>query len=222
MVWLFFGRAEKAVHLAPGLVALAAVPAVNRAVAKDARAAGAFPPEGGAGERMLLGVGTEKREVAEARGGHQLGCAGAVAEGIRSPGDGGGPAELFREVALTVQVDPRKGFRRGHVGVGLQVGAADGIPPARADVLQDFREHRRLLALDVLVEHGLAAHVGERGDFVHERQHGAGGDEALVEALAPVPLPDGVEVRVADQVEGVFHQRRARLIAIRSSEFVRS
>jgi hypothetical protein len=40
--------------------------------------------------------------------------------------------------------------------------------------------------------------------FVHQVEDGAHGGDPLIEPLTPVPKPDGIKGRVADQMDGFF------------------
>ncbi len=204
VIRLLRGRLEETVEPIRNFAAFAAVPAVDRAVAEHAGTARTLPPEGGTGQRPLARIRTEERERLEPGVRQQLGQAGAMAERVRRPGRGRRPAEMLGEEPLAVQIDAGERLRRRQVGVGLQVRAADGVPPSGAHVTHDPGKCLRFLAGDVLVEHRLAADVREVGELVHQREHRADRDEPLVESLAPVPLPDRIQVRVSNQMKGVI------------------
>ena len=146
--------------------------------------------------------GAGESEGFDAAGGEDLGQAGGVSERIGRPGNARGFAEAAFEILLAVEEMTGEGFGVGEIGVGLDDRSADGIPPPRFHILFDAGEGGGIGAFDMLVNNRFAADEGEFFVLVHEIENGAAGDDAFVQAFAPVPEPDGIEMGVGDEMEG--------------------
>ena len=125
-----------------------------------------------------------------------------MAEGVDVVADGGDDAEFVLEVALAEEGVADEGLAGGDVAVGLDPPAAGDLPAAFGDAVLDLLEHRGVVLLDPLVDGGGAGGEDELRRLGHPVQGGAEGGLGLLQTLWPLPEPDGIEVGVADHVEG--------------------
>ena len=146
-----------------------------------------------------------------------------MAEGISLPAALDGEAEVFAEVAQADLVVAAEHLALEQVGVGLDPGPADDLPPAGADHGLDAGVGRGIGAAHMLVDRGLAADEGQVGLGVQQVEHRPAGGHALVEALAGIPEPDGIEMGVGDDVDdGFFHgEEKGRVLTANGREFTR-
>jgi hypothetical protein len=138
---------------------------------------------------------------------------GVVAERIHIVADRRRCPERAAVVGLAGRQLPRHALGRREVAVRLDDHAADRLPAARADVGDDPLEECRVQALDLLVEPPAAACEDELRVLVQAVAGAAGGRQGRVRPVRPLPEPDGVQVRVADQV----HRLHDRTLLIRQS-----
>ncbi len=181
------GFCESLVKARQNLCPVGSVPADFWAVAQDAGTGGGLPPEGGLGGAKSPWERAREREVGHSGGGENLRHAGRVSEGVRGPRGAGTNPEVLAEVVKPHRVLAHERLDRGEVGVGLNDRAADDVPAPGLGQLADAAEGFGVELLQMPVEHGLAAHVGEFGELVHEGDGGAHGADALVEPLPAVP-----------------------------------
>ncbi len=142
-----------------------------------------------------------EREAGHARGCVDFRPARAVPEGIGGPGDPRPLAEFLLEIAQGRGELTHEGFSCRQIGVRLDERSTDDLPAPLLDALADPGEGGRIGLLDVLVDEGFATDIGEFRKFLHEPQDGAAGGKPLVGSLSPVPKPDGIQMRIGNQVE---------------------
>ena len=130
--------------------------------------------------------------------------ADAMAERVKIDGGGGENAEFIHEIALALQDLACNALAAGHIDVGLEVPAAHDMPFSCLDKNFDLLKKRGVVFLYVFVDRGLvvAEHVIE---LSCEVDGGAKGGKHHARALLPIPLPDRVDVSVADQMY-LFHE----------------
>jgi hypothetical protein len=144
-----------------------------------------------------------------------LGQAAAVPEGIEVVGDARRDAESLPEVAPALSDRPDERLRPRQVDVGLDEPTARYRPAARADMTPDRFEERRVEPFGPLVQDGLVVAEDEARMLVEDVDRVAEGRQALRRALLP-PLPDRVEMGIADQVDRQIwgHNTNFRIILI--------
>ena len=157
------------------------------------------------GEVEEFGHGTAADVAPIAALGEDLDKSLGVAEGVHVDGHRGDHAELLLEVGKTRLDLTDKALARGDVAVGLNVPAAHDVPLPCGHQLLDAGEQGGIVGFGELIEQGLVVAedivvlVGDLGGGVEGSQRGGC-------ALVPVPLPDGIQVGVTDEVE-FFHDR---------------
>ena len=182
---------------------------VNRASVK------ALPLHVIGGEGEELGHGATADISAVAALGQDLHQALGVAEGIHVDGHRGDHAELLLEVGQSRLDLTDKALARGNVAIGLDVPAAHDVPLPCGHQLLDAGKQGRIVGLHELVEEGLVV-AEDIVVLVRNVAGGVEGGQSGGSALVPVPLPYGIQVGVADEVE-FFHDRllqRKRMIGI--------
>lgn len=150
-------------------------------------------------------VRTREREVLKSRCRIDFRHACAMAERICRPCDKRFNAKFLLEIftadgELAEEID-----RVRHVLVRLDPSASDGAPPFGHHELFDSCKEAWIGLLDVVIDGGFAAVEREFGEAIHELDDGAAGLDAFVEAFMLVPEPDGIEMRVRQDVEDFFH-----------------
>ena len=125
-----------------------------------------------------------------------------MAEAVDVVADGAGDVEAVGEVGLGDMSLFDEAVFGGEVAVGLDVPTADDLPASLGDEVLDTGEEVGVGLLDDFVEPGVAAGEDEVGVFFKAADGGVGGGDGFVEAGGPLPAPDGVEVGVADHVDG--------------------
>ncbi len=118
-------------------------------------------------------------------------------EGVEVDGCRGDGIEFLFEISAPEQRLAHEGFARRHVAVRLEVPTAHDAPLAGGDQLLDAREEGRLELLHPAVEDGLVV-AEDVIELVAEVGGAAECAEGRGDALLPFPLPDRVEVGVAD------------------------
>ena len=175
---------------------------VRQTEGEDSRATRRFPPEHRCRKPELVRTGSHEDIAVHAAPAQDLGKHRVVPERIDVVADRRNPAELLEEVALGDQRLADKGFAARDVAIGLDPPAADELPAALGDAFPDLLEHPGIDLLDPFVVRRRVAGEDELRVLVHPVQGGPEGRADLLVALLPLPQPDRIDVRVADQVEG--------------------
>ena len=131
-----------------------------------------------------------------------LGQARAVAEGIEVISDARDDAESPAEIGAALGDLADRRFDARHVDVGLQRPASADGPAAGPDEPLDLAEERRVEPFDPAIEHSLVVAEDEIAALAQEFGRDPERGHGLGRALLPAPLPDRVEVGVANQVDG--------------------
>ena len=126
-----------------------------------------------------------------------------VPEGVKIHRGFGKDAKLFQEIAPPLQDLTHKALARGHVAIGLQIPAAHDMPFSALYQLTDPCKKRRSVFLHVLVNGHLivAKNIVKFLGQLHRRLKGR---KRGTHALGPIPLPNGVNMCIADQMD-LFH-----------------
>ena len=196
------------------LLDLAPGPAGRRVVVRggqgrrDPRAVEAHPGEGVVRQRAVL-TGRAAEDVGVVAALRQdLDQAARVPEGIEVGAGLDVHAELLAEPALAQQDLPDEGLAAGHVAVGLQPPASGDVPAAGPHQLADALEERRLVLLHPAIQDGLVVAEDEAVEALAELRRAAEGGQGLGGPLLPLPQPDGIDVRIAEEVHaGLLHVR---------------
>src|SRR5689334_15068077 len=118
-------------------MAFGAVPAPHRPIREDARAAGAFPPEGAFFDfDNVIGRAT-KRERFHSGSGENFGHAFSMTKTVGGPGDRHINIETIAEISLAVGELAEERFGSREIGVGLNDRAADDVPAALLHITFD-------------------------------------------------------------------------------------
>lgn len=172
-------------------------------IGEEGSASGAAPAEEVAGQFELLGA--HEGEVLETVCGEKVGNACAVPETVGSPGGDGRAAEFFAEVLLPLPVVSEERFRRRHIVVGLDPVAADALPAAGIDQIQDVFPQFRIERFDVVINGSFAAVEHHFGELFKQSDQRPAGADSFIQPFAAVPEPDRIEVRVRQQVDDLLH-----------------
>ena len=186
-----------------GLGRLAVLP--GDSLGEHARAVGAFPPEKIGHIRRLPRIGTHEDIVREPGAPEKLGKPSGVSEGIDIVTDRGRGTGLGPEPRFAVKALPDKALGGGQIAIGLLDPAADDFPAPLADQSADLRIKPRIHLLEPSIGGG-----GCPGEFEFREFRGAihralNGGEDFGCAIGPRPQPDGINVRLRDEVE-CFHE----------------
>jgi hypothetical protein len=170
-------------------------------VGRDRRAVDAAPAVEVGGKREFVGLGPHVDVHLVAGAAQDLGQPAAVAERVEIVGDAGSGAEPLAEIPppLGDRPDERLGARQ--VDVGLDEPAARDGPAAGPDVAEDRVEQSRVELFNPLVENGLVVAEDEVPVLVEDVDGVAEGRHRLGRPFFPPPLPDRVQVGVADEVD---------------------
>ena len=197
----FFGMCERRVKATGNLVASRPVPARLNAVAEDSSSGRSPPPERLFRKRHQILLRTPEGEGLHSGGGHDVRQPRRVAEGVGLPRHARPDAKARREIRKPRFVLAAQREGAGEIRVGLDPGAAHDIPAPLPDAVEDTGEGGGIGFLEMAVDRRLAPDERELGEFVHEVEDRANGPDTLVEALAGVPEPHGIEVGVGNDVE---------------------
>ena len=165
----------------------------------------ADPTENVVSQRAEMVIRTREREVFKSRRRIDFRHASAMAERIRCPCDKWFNAKLLLEIFAADGELAEEINRIRHVLIWLDPTAANGAPTSCRHELFDSRKKAWIGLLDMIVDGGFAAVEREFGEAIHEFDDGAAGLDAFVEAFMLVPEPDGIEMRVRQDVEDFFH-----------------
>ncbi|OPZ86172.1 MAG: hypothetical protein BWY76_01066 [bacterium ADurb.Bin429] len=185
------------VHVAPGAVA------AGDAEHQHLRAVIEPPPaEEARRQRHLVLLRAHHHVVALPRRAHNARQGGGVAKTVHVVRHLWKHAEAVEEVALSQFDLPLEGEAAGKIAVRLNPPAAHQRPASAGDMRLDALQQRRVGLFDLPVAPRFAG--GEDGlrIVIQQVAHRAAGIQHLVQPRLPWPQPDGVEVRVADQVHG--------------------
>ena len=122
-------------------------------------------------------------------------------ERVKIDGGGGRNAELFGKITPAFLDLAHKALAGGQVAVRLQMPAAHDVPFARFDQVPDARKQRRFVFFRVAVEQRLVVAENVTVEFLAEPDRTAERGECGGGALLPFPLPDRIQVCVADQIK---------------------
>ena len=175
---------------------------VRRAGGEQLRAVGRLPLEDLAGEGLLVRSRAEEDEGVHALLGVDLREHLVVAEGVNVVAGGGEAAEFLEQETLAVQALAHEGLGGGDVVIRLHPPAAAEFPAALGHARFDLLVHRGPALLDPGIEDDLAGGEGEVRVFVHAVKGGAEGVVDFLHALLPAPEPGGVNMGVANHVDG--------------------
>ena len=166
--------------------------------------------EGGTVGIVHLGIGHGAHidVIIHAEFTEKLGELSCVAERIGVKAYLGSLTEVLMEKMLCIEALPYKGFTAGQVTVGFNPHAACQFPAAFSDTGFDFFKHGGIGLEDPLVETSRASGETNMGVFVHAVEGAAEGGPHFFIAFGPIPEPGGIDVPMADHVEGgVLHGR---------------
>ncbi len=151
------------------------------------------------GQLMLLR--THHDVVLLAGFGHKLGQRRRVSEGIGVEGHLGKDAEALEEVLFAAGDLAAEADGAGRITIGLHPPAAGESPASRLHVPPEAPEQRPIVLLDLLVDPRLALGVDGVRVVVKPVAGAAAGGQRLVDPGLPGPEPDGVQVRMQDDVD---------------------
>ena len=170
------------------------------AMSHDLAAVEAHPEEVAPRQRHFSSVGSHEQIGIKARLLQQLHQSAAVAEGIEVHRRGVGHAEFFLKIRPAQLHLPDDGLARGHVAVGLKIPSAHDAPLPGAHQPANAGEQLRLVFLNPAIEQRLVVAEHEVVEFLAEVRRGAERGNRRRRALLPLPLPDGIDMGVADQM----------------------
>ena len=189
------------------------------AVDLDPAAVKALPPELVAFGRELAAVGAGDQIAVLSAFGQDLHQSAAVSEGVKIDRRRWADAEMLRKIAASDQNLPHNAFAARHVAVRLQKPAAHHMPFSLADQRLDLLKKRGIVPFNIPVDR----HLVMAEDIVKFPRQIYGGTERGQRrkgALILRPLPDGVQMGVADQMN-LFHGSTSCMICAKSGISVR-
>ena len=127
---------------------------------------------------------------------------GAVAEGIRQPGNPAFHAQDFPEVAAPVQELAHQRFAAGQVGIRLHPHTAVGNPSAVGNGSFDFLKELRIVLTAELIFRALALEEPGFRVFFQETEHSREGAGSLPAGFLHGPEPGQVQMGIGDHAHG--------------------
>lgn len=155
----------------------------------------------GQGELVLL---RPHHDVESLAGGtHQPRQHGCVAERVDIVADERKPSECPATVVAAERDLLRETDFTREVAIGLEIPAADDLPLTACDQFKDPPEKPRCEELDLLIDPRLAPGEDHVGVVLEQGADRFAGVDDLIQPGGPRPEPDRVDVRVADEMDGL-------------------
>ena len=175
------------------------------AVGHDPRAIVTDPLEQVGRQMNVVVAGSAEQVAVEAGLFQNLHKSARMAERIKVDRRGRLHTELFAEIRASGQNLAHKALAGRHIAVRLQVPAAHNMPLARTDKRADFFKQRRFVFLDPAVQQRFVVVENEAVEPLAQSRRDTERRERFGCAFLPLPLPDGIEMRVADHVYTFMH-----------------
>ena len=177
---------------------------IQNPVGGDGGAVGSNPVKELVGHFLFMLAGAQEDIAVHAARFQNLGHVAVMTEAVHVVANLGGDTQSFLEVSLGVQGLTGISFAGGQVAVGLYMPAAHHGKPAFLNPLLQFFKHFRGEFLNPLIDGSGGTDKPEFGEFLHPVQSGTDGGLSLGAAFLPAPLPDRVQMGIANQIEMIL------------------